>query len=122
MRTNIRFMSAAAVVLLLSAVAVAAPPDLRVNDAARNQDAGAVRALLAEGAAVDAVQPDGFTALHWAAQWDHSELAGVLIAVPAVLLPRLGLAEEADHGGSWSGAPAEAMCTRALTGATTAVP
>ena len=109
MRTNIRFMSAAAVVLLLSAVAVAAPPDLRVNDAARNQDAGAVRALLAEGAAVDAVQPDGFTALHWAAQWDHSELAGVLI----------GAGADVDAADRYGVTPLVLACTNASPGMVT---
>ena len=79
MRITIRLVSGAAVVLLGVAVAVAAPPDLRVVDAARNQEAGVVRALLAAGAAVDTTRPDGFTALHWAAQRDHAELADLLI-------------------------------------------
>ena len=38
--------------------------------AVRAQDAGASRALIDRGAAVDAVQPDGATALHWAAYHD----------------------------------------------------
>lgn len=42
-------------------------PDSPVADAAMRGDAAAVRALIAEGADVNAPQGDGMTALHWAA-------------------------------------------------------
>ena len=109
MRTTIRLTSAAAVVLLLSAVASAAPPDVRVADAARSQDAGAVRALLAEGAAVGAAQADGFTALHWAAQWDHAELADLLI----------GAGADVDAADRYGVTPLVLACTNASPGMVT---
>ena len=109
MRTTIRLVSAAAIVLLLSALAVAAPPDARVADAARGQDAGAVRALLAEGAAVDAAQADGFTALHWAAQWDHAVLADLLI----------GAGADVDATERYGVTPLVLACTNASSGMVT---
>ena len=109
MRTTIRLVSAAAIVLLLSALAVAAPPDARVADAARSQDAGAVRALLAEGAAVDAAQADGFTALHWAAQWDHAVLADLLI----------GAGADVDATDRYGVSPLVLACTNASPGMVT---
>ena len=50
-----------------------------IVDAARAQDTDAVRTLLAEGADVDAAQPDGATALHWAAYRDDHETAALLL-------------------------------------------
>ena len=40
-----------------------------VADAAERRDASALRALIAQKSAVSAAQPDGTTALHWAAHW-----------------------------------------------------
>ena len=48
-----------------------------------NHDSSAVRALIAKKADVNAAQPDGTTALHWAARWDDLETAGVLIRAGA---------------------------------------
>ena len=66
-------------------VAVAAPAsaadDLIV--AARAGDVGAVRALVADGADVDARQGDGATALHWAAHRGDLVLAEALLAAGA---------------------------------------
>ncbi len=86
MRINSR--SAIGVGLFLLAVApvagAAAPADdLSLVEAARQQHAAAVRALLSEGAPVDASRPDGVTALHWAAQWDDGEIAGLLMGAGA---------------------------------------
>jgi ankyrin len=67
--------------LLVSGLAVAA--DLRLVDAARNQDRDAVRALLQQHADVNAAQGDGATALHWAAHWDDLVLADMLIRARA---------------------------------------
>ena len=74
--------SAGAVVLLALAglgSAANAANDLDLVQAARERDHAAVRALLEEGADVNATQPDGTTALHWAAHWDDHDTADLLI-------------------------------------------
>ena len=79
MRTS-RYLSAAAAVLLLAAAAISAPPIAApVADAARAGDLDAVRALLAAGEDVSAAHGDGMSALHWAAELGHAELAQTLI-------------------------------------------
>ncbi len=65
------------------AVAAVAADDLRVVGAAERQDWEAVRALVDAGADVTATQPDGATALHWAAHWNDGETASRLIAAGA---------------------------------------
>src|SRR5215469_13068187 len=57
--------------------------DLRLIQAVKNSDASAVRSLLAQRASVNAAEADGSTALHWAAQRDSLEIAGMLIAAGA---------------------------------------
>ncbi len=71
-----------AVVVSVAALA-AAEPDLRVLDAARNQDADAVRALLSAGADVSGAQADGATALHWTAHWNDLQMADALLGAGA---------------------------------------
>ena len=66
--------------LVVWPVAAGAAEDALLADAAERRDRGAVRALLAESAVVDARQPDGATALHWAAHWNGVETARLLIA------------------------------------------
>ncbi|MCE2542552.1 MAG: hypothetical protein J4F30_03800 [Acidobacteria bacterium] len=61
--------------LATAAPAAGAEADLRLVAAAARQDAAAVRALIAEGVAVDARRPDGVTALLWAAHRDDLETA-----------------------------------------------
>lgn len=65
--------------LLLAVAAAAAASDAPLADAAEQRDAARVRALLAGSAAVDAAQPDGMTALHWAAYHDAAETARLLV-------------------------------------------
>src|SRR4029077_16863505 len=81
MRNLIR-CAAGSLVLLLAGVslAIAGAADLRLVNAAKNQDTAAVRGLLKEGAAVNASQPDGVTALHWAAVANDLQMAGLLIS------------------------------------------
>ena len=67
---------------LTGAVTLAAP-DLRLVDAARQQNVAAMRALLADGVSPTVVPPDGMTALHWAAQWDHAEAVRLLLEAGA---------------------------------------
>ena len=68
-----------AVLAVLPVAAGAAAGDALLADAAERRDQRAVRALLAESAAVDARQPDGATALHWAAHWNGAEIAAALL-------------------------------------------
>ena len=70
-----RLASCSAVVLLALVSVGATANDLRLVQAARDRDAASVRALLAEGADVNATQPDGTTALHWPAHWDDLDTA-----------------------------------------------
>jgi ankyrin repeat protein len=53
--------------------------DVRVADAAMQADAGAVAALLGQGADVNAPQGDGMTALHWAAEHGDAALTARLL-------------------------------------------
>ena len=50
-----------------------------IVEAAGARDAATVQALIAEGVDVDAAQPDGATALHWAAYRNDSEIAALLL-------------------------------------------
>src|SRR5439155_75060 len=68
-----------AVGALCVSVLLHAAPASPVADAAQRGDNGAVRALLKQAADVNAAQPDGMTALHWAATRDDGELAQMLL-------------------------------------------
>ena len=61
----------------------AAGPDTRLADAARAGDLAGVEDLLRAGVAADTPEPDGTTALHWAAYRDDVEMAARLIAAGA---------------------------------------
>jgi ankyrin repeat protein len=80
-RTRVRLLGALGAALLLAA----APPDSPVADAAMRGDAEAVRALVKQGADVNAPQGDGMTALHWVAVNGDGELARLLIEAGANL-------------------------------------
>jgi len=69
--------------LILLSGAVTAAADLRLIEAARKQDAKAVRELLAQHVSVAATAPDGFTALHEAVRYNNLEIADLLIAAGA---------------------------------------
>jgi ankyrin len=56
---------------------------LPLVDAAKNADKDAVRALLKQGANVNAAEADGTTALHWASHRDDVESADLLIRAGA---------------------------------------
>ena len=71
-----------AVVLSLAGwVAVQAAPAL--VDAAEKGDLKAVKSLLREGADINAAQPDGMTALHWAVQRNDLDMTNALLAAHA---------------------------------------
>jgi ankyrin repeat protein len=52
---------------------VAASGDRRLADAAQHRDTAAIQTLLSAHADANGRQPDGATALHWAAHWDDAE-------------------------------------------------
>ena len=60
-----------------------AASELPLIDAVRNQNFAAARKLLEAGTDVNAQQPDGARALHWAVYWDNPELTDFLIAAGA---------------------------------------
>ena len=90
-----------------AATALAGAADPRIADAAMRGDMQAVRTLVQQGAAVNAPQGDGMTALHWAAEQGNQELAQLLLARGAQTdaLTRLGrytplhIAAKGGHAG-----------------------
>ena len=74
-------MIALSAIVLLAAAPINAP----VAQAAMRGDAEAVRALLMEGADVNAAQGDGMTALHWAAERGNNGIAEMLVYAGANL-------------------------------------
>src|SRR5215469_609200 len=71
-----------AVVLAVPCVG-ASSSDLRLVNAAKNQDASGVRSLLNQHANVNGAQGDGATALHWAAHWNDRTTAELLLRAGA---------------------------------------
>src|SRR5580693_9943981 len=61
----------------------AASGDLRLIEAVKKTDVKAVRSLIALHVDVNAVEVDGSTALHWAAQRDNAEIVDLLITAGA---------------------------------------
>lgn len=74
-----------AIVLGASPPLGSGPPDAPVADAARAGDLARVRSLIAEGQDVNDALGDGMTALHWAAELENPEMAGLLLASGASL-------------------------------------
>jgi len=77
------FGLAPAIVCALSITLAAAPERSAVADAAMAGDAAAVRALLKQGADVNASQGDGMTALHWAVMHGDTSLTRTLLTAGA---------------------------------------
>src|SRR5262245_3894213 len=80
-----RVVRAAACLMALLAVAgpSAAPDELGLVDAAKDQDPARVRALLTQKADVNVRSEDGSTALLWAAHWNDVATADLLIRAQA---------------------------------------
>jgi ankyrin repeat protein len=78
-----RFLRAAALLLLGSLTAAAINSGDRLLDAARSDDAGSVARLIREGADVNAREPDGATALSWAAMRSNVAAAELLLKAGA---------------------------------------
>jgi ankyrin repeat protein len=68
---------------LAGAAPVAAAGDARLADAVKQRDTAAARVLLEKHADVNLAQPDGATALHWAAYWNDVDTADRLIRAGA---------------------------------------
>lgn len=65
----------------LAATVAPAGPD--VADAVQNRDTATLRTLLKQHAPVNAAQPDGTTALHWAAHWNDADAVNLLLSAGA---------------------------------------
>ena len=61
----------------------AAGPDPRLPEAARAGDMKTLDALLAAGADINSVEPDGTAAIHWAVYRDDATLTARLVAAGA---------------------------------------
>jgi ankyrin repeat protein len=70
-------------VILSLVAAMAARAEPAIVDAAMNGDLKALRALVRQAADVNAAQPDGMTALHWAAQRRDLEMTNLLLSAGA---------------------------------------
>ena len=72
-------LTALGVALGMTAWLAAAPAMAPVADASMKGDTEALKTLLKQGADVNAAQPDGMTALHWAADRGDAALADMLV-------------------------------------------
>jgi ankyrin repeat protein len=78
MKTRGAQLFAIGLALALPSLAHAAASPLA--DAAKLQDRAAIRAMLKQKGNVNAPQPDGATALHWATHWDDLETVELLLS------------------------------------------
>src|SRR5258708_7061470 len=69
--------------MVLALAGTAAAQDLRLVEAAKGQNAESVRLLLRQRADVNGRQPDGTTALHWAAYRDDLPMLSLLLGAGA---------------------------------------
>ncbi len=83
--TNVPLRCIAVVSLWAAGVTslMAGAADLRLVDAVRRTDVQTVRTLIAQHVDVNAAEPDGSTALHWAARLDRPEIVALLLAAGA---------------------------------------
>jgi len=73
--------------LVMMASLDAAGPGVPIVEAAKLGDRAAVRRLIEQQADVNATEPDGTTALHWAARANDRETAGLLLRAGARVAP-----------------------------------
>ncbi len=79
MRTRNRQRVLLVPVLAALSLAAGGGGDAPVARAVEDRDHARLRALLGQGADVEAPAPDGTTALHWAAHWSDTETARLLV-------------------------------------------
>jgi ankyrin repeat protein len=83
MRAKVVMLAGLWVVALSVSAVSAADADLRLVQAAADQNREAVRTLLRQKVDVNAVRADGATALLWAAHWNDLEMADLLLKAGA---------------------------------------
>ena len=83
MLSNARVVRSCAAIMLFAGSVVAASVDPPLIDAVKRQDGSAVQQLLHDGAEVDARQPDGATALHWATYREDLDTIDLLLRAGA---------------------------------------
>jgi uncharacterized protein len=83
MAGSLRRGGCALVALLVAGVGVGRAAPVRLIDAVKAGDRAAIQALLRQPVDVNAADPDGTTALHWAARANDSETAGALLRAGA---------------------------------------
>jgi ankyrin repeat protein len=107
--SSYRPLLAAFLFIGLGMIANAAVPS--AADAAQQRDKDALRALIKQHADVNAAQPDGTTALHWAAHWNDAELVSLLLraGANARAVNRYGSTPLAEAAPAGSAATIEAL-------------
>lgn len=109
---RLAFLAALGVITAaLAAAASTEKPSPAVADAAEHRDWQGLRALLARHADVNAVQPDGATALAWAAHWNNLEMVKLLLAAGAnpAVPNRYGATPLSEAAGAGDAAMIEAL-------------
>jgi uncharacterized protein len=80
---DVRYAAMLALAASVCASAMAAGPDRRVVDAAKRDDVKAVEEAIRQKGDVNIAQPDGATAMHWAAHYGDAAIADALIKAGA---------------------------------------
>lgn len=76
---SMKIICGCSIAFLLASWSFAAAGDLRAVEAVRAKDKGALQTALKQHADVNGSEPDGATALEWAAHWDDLNTADLLI-------------------------------------------
>jgi ankyrin repeat protein len=82
-RSNRLWLAVPALLLTLGLAGIGYGAGADTADAAQKKDMNALRALLRQRADVNAAQPDGTTALHWAIHWNNEEAVNLLLRAGA---------------------------------------
>ncbi|PYS19969.1 MAG: hypothetical protein DMG11_30850, partial [Acidobacteria bacterium] len=108
-RWNRSWLTVLLCIVLQGTTYAAAGPE--AADAAQRKDRDVLRALVKQRADVNAAQPDGTTALHWAAHWNDAELVDLLLraGANAKAVNRYGATSLSEAAASGSGAMIEAL-------------
>ena len=82
-RWNRPRLAATAFLLTITLVGMSYGAGADAADAAQKKDIDALRMLTRQRADVNAAQPDGTTALHWAVLWNNEEAVNLLLRAGA---------------------------------------